>query len=107
MILVHMLVLLPQSEELFEEFQPLRLHLPGIHQFLVVLPPRAHIALLRNEFGGFALISLEEVNRLLPARKPEFVLGHTATKIVFFRDSSKWKYILLFTIFAQTRGICI
>ena len=41
LILIHMLVLLPQLQQPLKQLQPLRLQLPGIHQLLVVLPPRA------------------------------------------------------------------
>ena len=76
MILIHMLILLPYLQKLPEQLQPLRLQLPGIHQLLVVLPPGAHIALLRHKLGGLAVISFQEVDRFLPFCQPEFVLGH-------------------------------
>ena len=41
-----------------------------------MLPPRAHVALLRDELGGVALVGLEEVDGFLPFGEPEFVLGH-------------------------------
>ena len=78
MILIHMLIPLPQLQQLLEHLHPLGLQLPGIHQLLVVLPPRAHVAFLRDELGGLAVVGFQEVNGFLPFGKPEFVLGHGA-----------------------------
>ena len=72
-----MLVLLPQRQQLLEQLQPLRLQLPGIHQLLIVLPPRAHVALLRDELGGFAVVGFQEVDGFLPFGEPELGLGHS------------------------------
>lgn len=41
-----------------------------------MLPPRAHVALLRDELGGVAVVGLEEVDGILPFGEPEFVLSH-------------------------------
>lgn len=71
-----MLVLLPQLQQLLKHLYPLRLQLPGIHQLLVVLPPGAHVALLRDKLGGFAVIGFQEVDGFLPFGEPEFGLGH-------------------------------
>ena len=71
-----MLVLLPQLQQLLKHLHPLRLQLAGIHQLFVVLPPRAHIAFLRDELGGFAVVGFQEVDGFLPFGEPEFVLGH-------------------------------
>ena len=67
-----MFVLLPQLQQMLKHLYPLRLQLPGIHQLLVVLPPRAHIALLRNKLGGSAMVGFEEVDGFLPFGEPEF-----------------------------------
>ena len=71
-----MLVLLPQLQQPLKQLHPLRLQLPGIHQLLVVLPPRAQVAFLRDELGGFAVIGFHEVDGFLPFGEPEFGLGH-------------------------------
>ncbi len=62
---------------MLKHLQPLRLQLAGIHQLLVVFPPRAHVAFLRDELGGFAVVGFQEVDGFLPFGEPEFVLGHT------------------------------
>ena len=67
-----MLILLPQLQQPLKHLHPLRLQLPGIHQLLVVLPPRAHVALLGDELGGFAVVGFQEVNGFLPFGEPEF-----------------------------------
>ena len=41
-----------------------------------MLPPRAHIAFLRDELGGFAVVGFEEVDGFLPFGEPKFGLGH-------------------------------
>ena len=41
-----------------------------------MLPPTAHVALLRDKLGGFAVIGFQEVDGFLPFGEPEFVLGH-------------------------------
>ena len=71
-----MFVLLPQLQQLLEHLHPLWLQLTGIHQLLVVLTPRAHVAFLRDEFGGFAVVGFQKVYGVLPFGEPEFVLGH-------------------------------
>ena len=71
-----MLILLPYLQQLLEHPHPLRLQFAGIHQLLVVLPPVAHVAFLRDELGGLAVIGFEEVDGILPSGNPEFVLGH-------------------------------
>ena len=76
MILIHMLIPLPQLQQLLEHLLPLGLQLPGIHELLIVLSPRAHVALLRDELGGFAVVGFQEVDGLLPFGEPEFGLGH-------------------------------
>ena len=73
-----MFVLLAQTEELFKQLHPLRLQLTTIHQLLVVLPPRAHVAFLGDELGGFAVVGLKEVDGFLPFSEPEFILGHNS-----------------------------
>ena len=75
-ILIHMLVLLPQLQQPLKQLHPLLLQLPGIHQLLVVLPPRAQVAFLRDELGGFAVVGFQEVDGFLPFGEPEFGLGH-------------------------------
>ena len=76
MILINMLVLFTQCKQLLEEVYPLRLQLAGIHELLVVLPPGAHVAFLRDELGGFAVVGFQEVDGFLPFGEPEFVLSH-------------------------------
>ena len=71
-----MLVLLPQLQQLLKHLHPLRLQLPGIHQLLVVLPPRAHVAFLRDELGGFVIVGFQEINDFLPLGELELVLGY-------------------------------
>ena len=71
-----MFILLPYLQPPLEHLQPLRLQLPSIHQLLIVLPPRAHIAFLRDELGGFAMVGLQEVNGFLPFGEPKFGLCH-------------------------------
>ena len=71
-----MLVPLPQFQQLFEHLQTLRLQLPCIHELLVVLPPGAHVALLRHKLGGFAVVGFQKVDGFLPFCEPEFGLGH-------------------------------
>ncbi len=71
-----MFVLLPQLQQPLKQLHPLRFQLPGIHQLLVVLPPRAHVAFLRDELGGFAVVGFQKVNGFLPFGESEFVLGH-------------------------------
>lgn len=85
-ILIHVLILLPQLQQPLKQLHPLRLQLPGIHQLLVVLPPRAHIAFLRDELGGFAMVGFQEVDGFLPFGEPEFGLGHNA----LLRGDDKW-----------------
>lgn len=41
-----------------------------------MLPPTAHVAFLRDELGGFAVIGFQEVDGFLPLGEPEFGLGH-------------------------------
>lgn len=41
-----------------------------------MLPPRAHVAFLRVELGGFAVVGFQEVDGFLPFYEPEFGLGH-------------------------------
>ena len=41
-----------------------------------MLPPRAHVAFLRDELGGFAVVGFQEVDGILPFCKPKFVLVH-------------------------------
>lgn len=41
-----------------------------------MLPPRAHVALLRDELGEFAVVCFHEVDGFLPFVEPEFGLGH-------------------------------
>ena len=76
LILIHVFVLLPQLQQLLKHLHPLRLQVAGIHQLLVVLPPRAKVAFLRDELGGFAVVGFQEVNGFLSFGMPEFVLGH-------------------------------
>ena len=71
-----MLVLLPQLQQPLKQLHPLLLQLPGIHQLLVVLPPRAQVAFLRDELGGFAVVGFQEVDGVLPFGEPELGLGH-------------------------------
>ena len=80
-----MLIPLPQLQQLLEHLHPLRLQLPRIHQLLVVLPQRAHVALLRHKLGGFAVVDFEKVNGFLPFGEPEFVLGHKLRILCGFR----------------------
>ena len=75
-----MLVLLPQLQQPLKQLHPLRLQLPGIHQLLVVLPPRAHVAFLRDELRGFAAVGFQKVDGFLPFGEPEFVLSHDVQK---------------------------
>ena len=77
-----MLVLLPQLQQPLKQLHPLRLQLPGIHQLLIVLPPRSHIAFLRDELGEFAVIGFQEVDGFLPFGEPEFGLGHKGGRIL-------------------------
>ena len=72
----HMLIPFPNHQKLFEHRHPHRLQFPSVHQLLIVLPPIAHVALLRNKLGGFAVISFEEVDGILPSGEPKFVLSH-------------------------------
>ena len=71
-----MFIPLPQLKQLLEQLQALRLQVAGIHQLLVVLPPRAHVAFLRDELGGFAVIGFQKVDGFLPFGEPEFGLSH-------------------------------
>ena len=71
-----MLVLLPQLQQLLEQLHPLWLQVARIHQLLIMLSPRAHIAFLRDELGGFAVIGFQEVDGFLPFGEAEFGLGH-------------------------------
>ena len=71
-----MLILLPQLQQLLKHLHPLQLQHPRIHQLLIVLPPRAQVAFLRDELGGFAVVGFQEVDGFLPFGEPEFVLGH-------------------------------
>ena len=61
---------------MLEKLQSLRLQAAGIHQLLVVLPPRAQVAFLWDELGGFTEIGFQEVDGFLPFVEPEFGLGH-------------------------------
>ena len=72
-----MFIPLPQLQQVLKHLQTLRLQLPGIHQLLVVLPPRAQVAFLRDELGGFAVVSFQKVNGFLLFGEPEFGLGHS------------------------------
>jgi len=67
LILIHVSVLLSQ----------LRLQFPRIKKFLIMLPPAAHIPLIRHKLGRLAMVGFQEVNGFLPFREPEFVLGHS------------------------------
>ena len=79
-----MFVLLPQLQQLLKHLHPLRLQLTGIHKLLVVLPPTAHVAFLRDELGGFAVVGFQEVDGILPFGEPEFVLGHERLDFVLY-----------------------
>ena len=81
-ILVNMPILISQLQKLLEQLHPLRLQVTGIHQLLVVLPPRAHVALLRDELGGFAVVCFQEVDGFLPFVEPKFGLGHKGGRIL-------------------------
>ena len=76
LILIHVTILLPQLQQLLEQLHTLRLQLTRIHQLLVVLPPRAHVAFLRDELGGFAVVGFQEVNDLLPLGELDLILGY-------------------------------
>lgn len=69
-------ILITQLQKLLEQLHTLRLQVACIHQLLVVLPPRAHVALLRDELGGFAVVGFQKVDGFLPFGQPEFVLSH-------------------------------
>jgi len=92
MILIHMLILLPQLQQLLEHLQPLRLQLPRIHQLLVVLPPGPHIALLRHKLGRFAVVGFQKVDGFLPFGEPEFVLGHGVLYVNSYCQKLTLKY---------------
>ena len=100
MILIHMLIPLPQLQQLLEHLHPFRLQLPCIHQFLVVLPPGAHVAFLRDELGGFAVVSLQKVDGFLPFGEPEFVLGHISYWANFQR-LSMGKYCRIICLYSS------
>ena len=70
-----MFIPLPQLQQLLKYLHPHLLQLPRIHQLLVVLPPGAHVAFLRNELGGLTVVGFQKVDGLLPFGEPEFVLG--------------------------------
>lgn len=76
LILIHVTILLPQLQQLLEQLHTLHLQLTGIHQLLAVLPPRAHVAFLRDELGGFVIVGFQEVSDLLPLGEIEFILGN-------------------------------
>ena len=57
-----MFILLSPPQQLFEHLQTLRLQFTGIHQLLIVLPPRAQVAFLRDELGGFAVVGFQKDN---------------------------------------------
>ena len=40
-----------------------------------MLPPRTHVAFLRDGLGGFAVVGFHEVDGFLPFGQPEFGLG--------------------------------
>ena len=75
-----MFVLLPQLQQLLEQLNPVRPQVAGIDQLLVVLPPRAQVAFLRDELGGFAVVGFQKVDGFFPFGEPEFVLGHDVQK---------------------------
>ena len=74
LILINPTIPLPQLQQLLEHLKPIWLQFPGIHQLLVVLPPRAQIAFLRNELEGFAAVSFKEVDGFLTFDEPSFIL---------------------------------
>ena len=45
-----------------------------------MLPPRAQVAFLRDELGGFAVVGFQKVDGFFPFGEPEFVLGHDVQK---------------------------
>jgi len=59
----------------------------GIHQLLVMLPPRAHIALLRDELGGLAVVGFQKVDGFLPFGEPEFGLSHNVLQLEVFNKT--------------------
>ena len=76
LILIHVFIPLSQLQQLLEQLHPLRLQVARIHQLIVVLPPGAQVAFLRDELGGFAVVGFQEVEGFLPFGEPEFVLSH-------------------------------
>ena len=61
-----------------------------------MLPPRAQVAFLRDELGGFAVIGFQEVDGFLPLNEPEFGLGHiTFIKADLKKKTSKMYYQLI------------
>ena len=87
-----MLIPLPQLQQLLEHFHPFRLQLPRIHQLLVVLPPGAHVAFLRDELGGLPVVSFQKVDGFLPFGEPEFVLGHGVLYVNTYCQKLTLKY---------------
>lgn len=47
-----------------------------------MLPPRAQVAFLRDELGGFAVVGFQKVDGFLPFGEPKFVLGHIECAVV-------------------------
>ena len=69
-------LIFPNTFEMLEHPPHLLLHLSGIHQLLVVLPPGTHVTFLRNKLGGFAVVGFQEIDGFLPFGEPKFVLIH-------------------------------
>ena len=47
-ILIHMLILIRESQQILKQVHPLRFQFPRIHSFLRILPPRPKVSLFSN-----------------------------------------------------------
>jgi len=79
--------------------------LPGIHQLLIMLPPRPNIAFPRDELGGFAMVGFQKVNGFLPFDEPELVLGHNATSFTFKLTNLNWVEPILIAVEGEVSSI--
>lgn len=80
LILIQVFIFLSYLQQMLEHLKPIWLQLAGIHQLFVELPPRAHVAFLRDELRGFAAVGFQKVDGFLPFGEPEFVLSHDVQK---------------------------
>ena len=71
-----MFILLSQLQQLLDHLLTFWLEPSNVHQLLIVLPPRAHVAFFRHELRRFAVIDGDEVQDLIIFGESAGALGH-------------------------------